>query len=351
MAPRRLLAIPFASLTALLTVAPPSGCASVDHVNAYREARAIYNDATADQNIRAGASLPDGGLGDRAGSWEPPSQDLSTGFADAEALGLHDRYTEAAILLRAINEDRTSRAALIDDRLYGSSATLQLLAEWKAAFYARLLGVRSPGGADPSGLPTEPPAMTELRARRDALVRELGGVEAAVFPRDQFYLAAMGPLLRYDNAFLAAVEWNQQRRFERDRDRADRLRDVRAVAEEMARAEAELARITDEGDFERHIVMASVAARQMMLRTGVAVALHADVDVEDGALWDFAAASSDHNLPTLSSRVMAFAEGAATPGDPVQEFLASLGVSPKPGEAKSDALELVGSLWAGSADP
>ena len=332
-----------AVMLAVVASAMMVGCASVDHVRSLREARATYNDATSRANTSASRNLMTAAASDlrdppAGGSpvWSPTDAELSMGFGSEDLFGLHAAYNDAALQLADLNSG--SRSELIADKLYGSSRTLQLLCEWKAAFFARLLGVDAPDPAGAGVLP-ETPAMTELRARRRAVLADLQGNEASLFPRDQLYLAALEPLLRYDNAYIYAVEYSKLGKFDAGitASGAERLAAVREIVEEMAQAEEELASIRTDA---RHTLIAISAAREMMLRTAVAIVLQAQVNRDPG-LWRFSAA--ERSLPRLTARLLAFGQGCAEPGDPLNEFLAELGIA----KTRDDALALIGTYWAG----
>ena len=347
-------------LVVLTTIA--GGCESVDHIRAFNEARDIYNDTTTSANDTAFASiLPVEGYAQAATGWNHTDTKLSTGFSGDDYIRYHERYATAAAMLRALHGNTTTKQALVRDKLYATSATLELLSAWKAGFYARLLKVDPPQPSEPGTGETEPSnssssVLLDVRSRRDALVSELKTLDLVVFPRDQFLLDAMDALLTYDNAYLFAVEWDRGGRFDPKQipDRSERLENVRKIVKAMALAEKQLAARFEPRAGEGYLVMASVAARFTMLRTAVQIVTQSKVkhltDGEHpaGAVWSYAEAASDGRggiaevgLPTLTSRMKAFHDEAMNAKSTVNRFFASLDVQ------TMQIDQLLGTYWEG----
>ncbi len=336
------------AVTCALTIVL-SGCASVDHVNTYREAREIYNEATGSANnvIASQDAIATADASASTTTWAPPPSGLSTGFSDSDYSRLHKRYTEVVVLLRALHTNNESRNALKQDRLLGTSLTVQLLSEWKAAFYARLLEIDAAPDSASGALP-EPTSIANLRARHKEVMSSLKSAEAAVFPRDQFLLSAFLPLLRYDNAFLYAAQWSGEERFDDigTPDRGTRLASVKSIVQQMAQAERELAALAKVDGVERHIQLTAVAARQNILRTATALVLEANVNMNSSGLWTYADASTA--LPDLTAALRVFATEVVTSDEPANVFIRRLGVDLTGADPNRDALSLVGRYWTGS---
>lgn len=301
-------------LAALIMQATLTGCASIDHAREYRDARTIYNTATEQANSISTRHMLPNLHSDTTKTVDSYSIDsrmfLTTGYSVNDYQKLYDQYTESTKLFTAINTNSQTRSGLINDKLYGSSVALGLLAQWKSIYYARLLAIEdpkanpAPKNSTQNDLLPETASWADLRLRHDRVMQELETAKAAVYPRDQFLLKAFEPLLRYDNAYLYLVEWNAKGMLAKavTPDIKDRFSNVHKIVEEIAQAEKELAEVVEETKVEPHIKNASILVRLMMLRTAVAVVNNSKVT---GNSWKYADAKM--KLPLLTDRVENFA--------------------------------------------
>jgi len=289
-----------------VVIASGTGCMSLEHVRTLEDARVAYSQAAAKDNRAVLHHLTP--VTDPTDPTD--SITLDTEYDEEAHARSHANYAFIARTLAALN--RTHWTDLKNDRLLGLSTTLQLLAEWKASFYARLLG-------------SEAPTLLDLKARRDAAVRLLDEEDAVVFARDRFLLEAMDPLLRYDNAFLDAVEGarsgdlaspsanrptTQEELLQRAASRDAMAPRVTAIVDQMAKAEMRLAEL-GLARSRRHLRSYVEAARFAMLSTAIRIVLWSKIggawSWDSGPRWDdWTESEATTALPLLRKRRAAF---------------------------------------------
>jgi hypothetical protein len=276
-------------------------CQSVKHVMVLHDAQESFSAASRELNQAtlgtvAGDSRE---LPDRASEVTNPSL---VPLSSVEIHNLGARFAEVAHRLAALNDNE--RVALQQDKLYGTSLTLQLAAEWKAALLAHLAGdVPATGSTGQDGKLPEPPSFLDLRARLQAVKRAVEADKTPLFARDEAMLEAMEPMLAYDNAYAFGVRFAREGRFADSVPIDQRTATVNSVVEPMAQAEADLANLLLARPA-AHLTDYILVSRFIMLRTADKLVFAAKVVPFDQAArlaWDEAAAKA--KFPKLVERV------------------------------------------------
>jgi hypothetical protein len=286
---------------ALLCIAI-SSCQSVKHVLVLRDAQESFSAASDELNKVTLSTL----AVDSRKSPVDPSVEVTNpkllALSSTEIYDLGTRFADVSNRLATLNENEQS--ALQQDKLYGTSMTLQLAAEWKASLLMQLAGdVPAPGSAGATGTLAEPPSFIDLRARAQAVKRAVEADKTPLFARDEAMLEAMEPLLAYDNAYVFGVRYAKEGRFEKSLPIGQRTATVKSVVEPMAQAEMELANLKLAKPA-AHLTDYLLVSRFIMLRTADKLVFAADLvkrDEEGNLVLDETAAKEQ--FPILVARV------------------------------------------------
>jgi hypothetical protein len=258
-----------------------SGCVvDVAHITAVRDVQDRFSELAREESRKSlEAVLPSAAPLGEAKAWGDPRGALEASASDAEWAELHRRYDEVWRLADALLKRAPDK--LRDDGLLGTVASLRVLAFWRTTFYAHLLRA----AAEP---------LTSVAAMAEQTIEALDRAKVELHPRDRFLLVAMRPLVRYDVAYVTAVDKHRRGLITAQAGSRDT---VAPIAEAMARAEGELAALELPAHLERYVLV----ARLVMLRTASTLA-HLCFNMTDP--------STGAALPTLKARVAAFREEA-----------------------------------------
>lgn len=313
-------------------------CASIKHVVEYNEARKLFNDTTQkaneisyrpvsplDQDLQVKNGKPEW---DRYVSLQKSG--LTAGLTANEAMELLTNYALVRRKLKAINEESTKD--LIEDNLYASSLVLALMAEWKHAFYSQYYGLVEPSVKDVDVESTgkksldlaESEPLSNIRARATRIDNVLKEKKITVFPRDQFVLKAIDPLIRYDNAYLYAFQYNRDGKFSHSVPRDSRVKDVKSIVEAMANAEKILAEL--EIPNLSHADDYQSMARIAMLWTAANVVLDSAINIKKEGLWSDKEAKD--TIPALVGRLDQAKKEAANPNSKLGRFISKFQLKP-----------------------
>ena len=273
-----------------------TGCSSVDHIRALRDAQDDFSKAAQAENEQSFRSLfPD----------KQRLDDLVAGKDEARQPAFAEtafrQYVDVAQRLGAL--ESASAAQLKQDGLYAQTIALRTFAEWRANYHANVLRVANgqppasrPAGGDPAAATRpawEPEALTGIAARAMAITGNTD-LSAQLYPRDQFLLQHLPSLIDYDTALVRYLQANRLTG-------AGKASEIVAAVTTMARADQALAQSRPEGpsrDFTTYWWM----ARLTMLTTARKV-LAANDDANNPALR---VAKS-----TLNAQVAAFRDDLA----------------------------------------
>lgn len=312
-APRRLFA-----LAALLGVALSAGCASIEHVRLYRDARAEFS-AAADKDNAAvlGTAFP---VVANAG----PAEALAS---TAQVQASFERWDRVASLFGALN--RRAASELRQDQLYGSSRVLELVARSHRAFYGHSLTATGDGPPATEARPAAGAGSVEALTVPVAEARELlKDTSVVLFARDAYLARSLAGENRYKIAFLDATRAVAAQ----SRPKAER---VHALCEQMARAEAEVATATK--DAGEAVERQAAISRLLMLKS----ARHL-LTIIGNVNPDTAAA----DVPTLAARIREYRENAVDPnkseGRLLQWMLGRLPTGDASGDLASLGLGTIG---------
>jgi hypothetical protein len=297
------------------------GCPSVHHIVKYNEARKLFNETTQQVNQTAYASVSP--LDNIAAEpekkvFKPPEASanpsdaisysrfgLTAGFTAKEATEFLTNYTQVSQILNELNTGKSQE--LLKDNLYSSSLVLELVADWKRAFYAQFYGIERPDVREIKVNDMtitldlgESKSLANIRARAAQVKKALETHNMTIFPRDHFVLEAIDPLVRYDNAYLYALQYERDGKFSKSRSRADRQADVTPVAEAMAKAEQLLATLDLPPNLS-HAGEYKSMARIAMLQTAATVVLHSGINLTETGPWSVEVAKN--TFPVLFERL------------------------------------------------
>jgi hypothetical protein len=186
--------------------------------------------------------------------------------------------------------------------------------------------------------------------------------KSPIHARDRFLLEAMGPLVRFDNAYLHAIRAARDGRLSstpaemlvnkealtgRESKRQDMEDLGMKIAEQMAIAEKELAQLGSGRD-KRHLGLYVAVARFTMLRTAIRLVLWLKVGGtwtwDGGPHWiDWNSEQARKRLPTLHARRMQFLEEGRRPEASVAGFLQGARIEPR------ELPALLPPFWASSS--
>lgn len=309
---------------ALLCLLIQSGCASVEHIRLYREARQDFSAAAReDNNLTANNLFPDpSSFKDLYSSSNPTASDFSLNQAQ-ESMGRWD-----AVLREFQALNRLKKKELLDDQLLGSSQTLQILAQLRRDLWTHFLEsgggqLAYPENVGPSKSSVSEqskPPLTAALAQAETLA---ANKEVKLFDRDAFLLKSLRPMVRYEIAYINAsrpyIDGNKSR-----------VETFLPIAEQMVLAEKELEEIssTDQRNLQSYITMSRyimlVSARYVVASLDKGkVQLPLDLkDENDKKRYD-----SSQELKKLHERVNHFQKQAETKDTPEQKLINSLGVT------------------------
>ena len=174
-----------------------SGCASVEHVRLYRDARADFSLAANKDNLETlGNLFPD-----------PQKLNQAETPLDASWKGAQEsmeRWDAVLATFTALNKQKKSELA--QDDLLGSSLTLQAMAQLHRDLHAHVLGAASKTIMPPAerGTPVAIPPQTLTTTLAQAEELATNG-EVKLFARDLFVLKSLRPMVRYQIAYLNAL--------------------------------------------------------------------------------------------------------------------------------------------------
>ena len=216
------------------------GC-GLEHVRALREAQDEFSTLAERENTQSMRMLfpPAEAMGQHIATAKEPAQIWLPGAGSLNTLsGLHRGYFDLYQRLRAL-ENRAG-TQLKADGLAGAMATLRVLTHWRTLFYAHVLSIEEAlPPLEPGQQPAIPKALTDVIAEANGL---LSDKNLTLYPRDQFMLRALRPLIRYELVYIRIFAADRSRTLPQD------LSGVPLVTpwvEEIAQAATELAAINE----------------------------------------------------------------------------------------------------------
>jgi hypothetical protein len=300
-------------LIVLVALAALMGCASVEHIQLYRQARQDFSDAARLDNVGAIRRIaPDATQIESMKSsvrkdLTRPAGPGNPNDADVEVAPSFERWQNVYAEFAALN-GRASRE-LAADHLLGSSQALQILSQARRDLYAQLLKVDGSSGAEVTA-----PPLTEAVAQANAL---LNNSQIKLFPRDAYLLRVLEPLTRYEIAYVNASSLSR-RKSPLSADEIDDLLAQIAQAEKDTESAADAA-----GDARGSILPHATMSRFMMLVAGEFL-LQEKANVQ----LPMDAGVAKPGAAELGARVARFRGQALTNGAPEHELFLRLGLAP-----------------------
>jgi hypothetical protein len=259
-----------AFLAALATAAASCTILNVGHISLLRENQDRFSRLAAEENKATLLStLP-------ADAGRMPTNDpdgdrellVSPSVDPARSRELHRGYRElgdsaTALIGRAGGE-------LEKDRLLGSALTLEVLAQWRAGFYAHLLRAQESSGGEAPSDPL-PSSMTAVVARASTVMETVESRKIDLFPRDRFLLRAMKGLVRYDIAYVRTIADSMTGKLADKAIKKSRAQEIGVAERELVEATAK-----ESAQIRRYAFL----ARLTMLRSGSILATLAFPDTE-----------------------------------------------------------------------
>jgi hypothetical protein len=295
---RRRPPLPVLLLFLLVSLLVQTGCASVEHIRLYRDARAEFQDAARMDNIATlERAFPD------AATVQAPNRAGAAPFDLDAARQSYERWHQIHAELSA----RASRAQreLSADRLYGATRALEIRARARRDFYAHVLSV---GGAAP-GPGRIPPLTVSVQEANALLARK----DVELFPRDEYVLRSLQPTVRYEIAYLNALRLGPRAPLEALDD----------ILRQMATAEQELA--DPPSAYPEHVLPHATMSRLVMLTSARAL-LQERANVMTPVPAADPRVAQHPGLKLLGERVAAFRARALDGRSPESRLFSALGL-------------------------
>jgi hypothetical protein len=295
---------------ALVAMLVQAGCASVEHVRLYREARADFGQAAEQDNLTTLNHLFPAAASVEAARQSAPPSPSARPFDVEGARKSYERWHHVhrelgALLSRAERELRA-------DHLYGAARALEIRARARRDFYAHVLGV---GGAAPGAGPIPPLTVSVQEA--DAVLAQR---DVELFPRDEYLLRSLRPTIRYEIAYLNALRLMERRQ-------PVALPAIDGIVGQMAQAEEELAAAAPR--YPAQVLPHATMSRFAML-------VSAEFLVQDTANQQLPIPPEDARLADLpglrhlGERIARFRACVQTAGTAESGLFTALGLDPRP---------------------
>ena len=331
------------SLILIATITTQISCATVKHVGGLRELQDEFTKISDELSTSTIAAIVPTTVAE--GSANSAVIGELTSLRDAQSTLQRATNNELerrafvkyrAIAKRLAELNKTTEHSLRADNLYGVSMTLQVLAEWKAAFYEHLLRFDKSAKSGNATNMEVSQSFAAVSKKAETTIKYLNQMKVPLFPRDRFFLAAMKPLVRYDLAYLWAVRWNREGKLyvsatptgENGLSSSERKAICGyavKIAEQMATAERELGNIKFKKDT-IHISRFVAIQRYTMLRTATLVLVDMNVNMTDtGADWG--AAEAIALTPILRRQADTFVSSWNKEGHAVRNAMTSIGLT------------------------
>ena len=275
----------------LLSSAVLTGCGTV-HVTNLREAQEDFSKLASDENKitgRAAFHTTTAEIKDEGGN-----KNFGSAFSWRQAMELHRGYHELNQRLTKMRENATG--ALANDKLYGVTATLEVLSDWRATFFGHLAqSLPTDTSNSDKGNPVDPKKLTAVAARAERIRHLADDENVKLFPRDRFILKAMNPLIKYDIAYLNTLISIEAGEIDLDSGNTPEEQLI-GYMRDMAEAEQQLDQIFSNLNNHRNLARYVVLARVVMLQSAYKLAIEEDnIIVADCDLKD--------HVPLLSERI------------------------------------------------
>lgn len=207
---------------------------------------------------------------------------------------LHRGYHELNQRLTKMRENATG--ALANDKLYGVTATLEVLSDWRATFFGHLAqSLPTDTSNSDKGNPVDPKKLTAVADRAERIRHLANDENVNLFPRDRFILKAMNPLIKYDIAYLNTLISIEAGEIDLDSGNTPEEQLI-GYMRDMAEAEQQLDQIFSNLNNHRNLARYVVLARVVMLQSAYKLAIEEDnIIVADCDLKD--------HVPLLSERI------------------------------------------------
>jgi hypothetical protein len=289
----------------------PAGCGSLEHIRLYRDARDDFSTAAREDNLTTLANVfPDAQTIREAAARLPVAFSAPPeGFDLAKARRGYERWYQVHAELAAL--DARAESALRQDRLYGSSRALEVIARARRDLYGHVLSV---GGAAPGAGPIPP--LTESAGEAERLLGEKG---VEIFPRDEYLLRSLRPSLRYEIAYLNAL------RALAPPAAGLELKTAGEIAGQMALAEAELA--AEAASAPSQVAPMAAMSRMVMLVSGEFL-VQAKARQRLPLPRESPLLAQHPGLKLLADRIASFRERVRSEGTPERDLFLRLGLEP-----------------------
>jgi hypothetical protein len=300
-----------------------SGC-DVQHIQLFRQARQdFFEAASRDNSIALNRLNPDVAqlqtMGQSVGDDLASRPKKPTNEA-AEAL---EQWENVYAEFHALNS--RARGKLEEDKLLGTSLTLETLAKGRRDLYQRLLLIeQSPSTlpttisttnatADSGTRSTAPPLTDAVSEANRSLERQ----KDKLFPRDRFLLRALEPHTRYEIAYVKA-----RKAMQRGALGPAQLDYIDQLVGEIARAEKDLETVADDsGDARSSVIHHATLSRFIMLVAGEYL-----LRDKGGVALPVDPARLKEGGKALGERVKHFRERAQIAGSPEHDLFDRLGL-------------------------
>ncbi len=292
-----------------------SGCASVEHVRLYREARMDFSEAAKfDNTLVFNNIFPEPASLNNLGA-------NSSQFNYNNVEQSYEKWYRVQAELVALNS-RSSKE-LAQDQLLGSSKSLEIISKSRTDLCAQILSavgkpVSPPQATNPSLQKSPDPLTVSVAQAEDLLSKK----DIQLFPRDEYLLRSLRPAIRYDIAYVNSLRAKQS-------PDKNKLETFAPIIGQMVQAEKELAETAKACP--DNVKLHATMSRYVMLHTARGLLQ----DIEGAKLPlnvkdpDYA---SNAELQSLSERLHNFrtqATSLQTPENSLVQNIGLLGADPR----------------------
>ena len=316
-----------------------TGCASIEHVRLYHDARSDFSAAAHEDNL---ATLQ--GIFPNPKALSGLTNDASVDYVGVQASV--ERWETVLAEFRALNCRK--KKELSDDQLLGSSLTLQIIAQLRRDLWAHALSPDDKQNQDleklddPSsqgdpltqcGSPQQSPMpLTDTLAQAEALAANKG---VKLFERDEFLLRSLRPMVRYEIAYINTIKADAEfknrnknkKPGEKPVDTEEKRKAYIPIVGQMVQAEKKLSELADKSPstMKPYVTM----SRYIMLVSSQALVAdpnRVNVQLPVTQEKDKELYNKEEKLKKLNDRIKNFRSNAGAGGKPENDLIKKIGL-------------------------
>jgi hypothetical protein len=293
-----------------------TGCASVDHLRLYRDARKDFSAAAQADNIQTLKNI----FPDPKTVKESVNRSIEFKYFDGARLS-YEQWYEVHAAFSALNA-RAERE-LEQDQLLGSSKAMEIISKSRKDLFAQILSAGNnpmpyPPTASPQPQPSTPDPLTAAVEQADKLLKTK---DNQLFSRDEYLLRSLRPTVRYEIAYVNKL------RSVRPSDKKNQIEVYAPIIGQMTKAEEELAEVSR--SCPANVKNYTTMSRFIMLVAARDIAMNIEGKTKTALTLTNIDYANNEDLRFLNKRINNFRVGtvAAEP-TPENELMRNLGLQP-----------------------